>query len=411
VTDGHIRGTSQRLRIAYFSPLSPICSGISDYSETLLPELAKYADLDLFVDGYQPASDSITARFAVYDANTDRIWRLPQYHLALYHLGNNPYHAYIYKALRYRPGVVVLHDALLHHLIVEETLAKQDRYSYVREMGYAHGREGAVLALAVARRQRVIPYFEFPLLTRAVDLSLGVIVHSNFARAAVLKANSGARVAQIPHFAWPHLQPFSGDLAWLRRDLGLDPAELVISSFGWATPTKRVDVILRAYRRLRERWPCSRLLWVGEAPAWFDLHSLIDSYGLSPYVTVTGYTDEAKFIAYIAASDVCLSLRHPTAGETSGAVLRLMGMAKAVIVSDVGWFSELPADCCLRVPVDDGEEDNLVAGIEKLASDFEYRAQLGQNARRYVELNNRLEDVAGRYAEFLTEVWQHVVQP
>jgi len=65
----------------------------------------------------------------------------------------------------------------------------------------------------------------------------------------------------------------------------------------------------------------------------------------------------------------------------------------------------------LRVPVDDGEEDNLVAGIEKLASDFEYRAQLGQNARRYVELNNRLEDVAGRYAEFLTEVWQHVVQP
>ena len=37
--------------LAYFSPLNPQPSGISDYSEELLPQLAEGADITLFVDG------------------------------------------------------------------------------------------------------------------------------------------------------------------------------------------------------------------------------------------------------------------------------------------------------------------------------------------------------------------------
>jgi len=54
-------------RIAYFSPLNPQKSGISDYSEELLPHLARYFDIDLFVDGYQPSSDRIINDFRAYD--------------------------------------------------------------------------------------------------------------------------------------------------------------------------------------------------------------------------------------------------------------------------------------------------------------------------------------------------------
>jgi hypothetical protein len=39
------------MRLAYFSPINPVQSGISDYSEELLPYLADAgADLDLFID-------------------------------------------------------------------------------------------------------------------------------------------------------------------------------------------------------------------------------------------------------------------------------------------------------------------------------------------------------------------------
>src|SRR3954470_1854788 len=41
-------------RVACFTPLGPVSSGISYYSEDLLPVLARALDIQLFVDGYAP---------------------------------------------------------------------------------------------------------------------------------------------------------------------------------------------------------------------------------------------------------------------------------------------------------------------------------------------------------------------
>ena len=46
----------------------------------------------------------------------------------------------------------------------------------------------------------------------------------------------------------------------------------------------------------------------------------------------------------MAACDVVVSLRSPTMGETSGTVVRALSPARPLVVSDVGWFSELPDD-------------------------------------------------------------------
>ena len=72
-----------------------------------------------------------------------------------------------------------------------------------------------------------------------------------------------------------------------------------------------------------------------------------------------GWVDEARLWALMAGADVCVNLRHPTMGETSGSVIRALSLGKPLVVSDVGWFSELPADVALKVPVDDGEVDTL----------------------------------------------------
>ena len=53
----------------------------------------------------------------------------------------------------------------------------------------------------------------------------------------------------------------------------------------------------------------------------------------------------------MAACDVLVNLRYPTMGETSGSVIRALGLAKPLLVSDVGWFSELPDDAVgVRLP-------------------------------------------------------------
>ena len=402
-------GSCDRLRIAYFSPLSPIRSGISGYSEELIPELARHCQLDLFVDGYQPTNVDITTRYVVRDASMDTGWRDERYDLAMYHIGNNPYHSYMLRALRQRPGVVVFHDAVLHHLLVEETLAKENRAAYVREMGYAYGREGVALALRVARGEREIPHFQYPLLDRVVDLSFGVVVHSQYARSLVERTSPGKLVRIVPLFSTARTSPQKADRERARQRLGLEPNQFILASFGFATPAKRVEVALRAFRRFLEKRPGSRFLWVGEYPGWCDVPSLVCQLGLGGRASVTGYVDDETFSSYISATDVCLALRYPTAGETSAALLHLMAMAKPTVVTDTGWFSELPADCCLKVGVGPGEEDDLVATLERLADDGALRARLGKNARQHVLCNHRLEEAARGYAEFLGLVWQEVV--
>ena len=59
------------MRLAYFSPLNPLQSGISDYSEELLPALAERADIDLFVDGFEPVNRAIRETFRINDYRKD----------------------------------------------------------------------------------------------------------------------------------------------------------------------------------------------------------------------------------------------------------------------------------------------------------------------------------------------------
>ena len=84
----------------------------------------------------------------------------------------------------------------------------------------------------------------------------------------------------------------------------------------------------------------------------------------------------------MAACDVCVSLRSPTMGETSGSVIRQLSLGKPVIVSDVGWFAELPGEVALKVPVDSDETETLYAALELLVRDESARASMSACGRR-----------------------------
>ena len=83
----------------------------------------------------------------------------------------------------------------------------------------------------------------------------------------------------------------------------------------------------------------------------------------------------------MAACDAIVSLRSPTMGETSGSAIRALSLGKPLVVSDVGWFAELPGDAVVKVPVDEHEEDTLLAALEALA-DPAVRAAMGARRAR-----------------------------
>src|SRR5690348_13330337 len=104
-------------RIAYASPVNPAPSGISDYSEELLPYLGQYADVTLYLDdALRPGNEALARAMAVRPLSrleTDQ--RRQPFDAILYHMGNSPVHAAIWRAMQRVPGVVVLHEIVLHH--------------------------------------------------------------------------------------------------------------------------------------------------------------------------------------------------------------------------------------------------------------------------------------------------------
>jgi hypothetical protein len=91
-------------------------------------------------------------------------------------------------------------------------------------------------------------------------------------------------------------------------------------------------------------------------------------------------------------------------GETSGMVIRALTLGKPVVVSDVGWFSELPDPVAAKVPVDEFEIETLVAVLELLAADDDLRTRMGAAASEYARTSHDLERVADLYAAALEEL-------
>src|SRR5437773_9841266 len=79
------------MKLAYFSPLRPQRSGISDYSEELLPYLGAEAEMTLFVDGFQPTDRSLTSRFEIvdYQSQPSSLKQLDPFDAVVYQMGND----------------------------------------------------------------------------------------------------------------------------------------------------------------------------------------------------------------------------------------------------------------------------------------------------------------------------------
>lgn len=393
-----------RMRIAYFSPLNPRKTGISDYSEELLPALAELAEVDLFTDGYTPTNPAIRDHFSVYDcAEFAHLNSTRHYDINLYQMGNSLQHATIYRTLMRYPGIVVLHDVVLHHFFLELARQCQDASLYLREMAYSHGVEGIETGLAAWRGEMPPPLFEYPLIDRVVQVSLGVIVHSEYARRQVTHRTS-RELAVVPAHINPPPVISPAERVTARAELKVPYDSIVFGAFGHATPAKRLDVVLRAFARLHSLMPDTFLIIVGEVNPKDWLSRLVSELGLEHAVNLTGAVPLDVFHGYIPATDVCVNLRYPTAGETSASLLRIMAAGIPTIVSSIGSFAEFPDSCCCKIPIDSTEERELFLTLRVLATDAELRRHVGDAARAYVLRQHAPTGTARGYVNFAEEI-------
>ena len=163
---------------------------------------------------------------------------------------------------------------------------------------------------------------------------------------------------------------------------------------------KRIPPLLEAFTLLRQRRPGARLLLVGDTAERFDLDRRLERLDIGSEALVReSYVTQERFWALMAACDVLVNLRSPTMGETSGSVIRGLSLGKPMLVSELGWFAELPDGVALKIPVDEFEVPTIAAALE-LAT---IRRRARGRGAEYARSEHDLGHVASAYVSALEE--------
>ncbi len=395
------------MNLAYFSPFNPQPSGISDYSEELLPYLAAHAEIDLFVDGFQPSNSELLGRFRYFDyrASPEILQRLPEYDAIVYHMGNDHrYHSNIVRVMRVHPGIVVFHDFALQDFFLGQAREKGDMSTYLDELEACDGKSERTNAEDFVRRGATPSHaaapLSFPLNANLARAAEGIIVHSEWSRDRFSQVAPHVPIAKINH----HITDRAAAHGSAERDDHEGPVR--IASFGLITPDKGIERALRALSALRDNFSFHYTL-VGPAGNFPELPQLIDRYQLQDRVTVSGHVSLSEFEARIAETDIAINLRERPVGATSGSLCRIMAAGVPAIVSNVGAFGELPDTVVVKVDQDQFADALLESYLAELIKNVPLRRQIGRNARRHAVANHRIEASAASYLEFIRKVMAH----
>lgn len=361
------------MTVGFHSPLPPARTGVADYAAALLRSLRKLGDVQ-----------SEAARADVH----------------LYHIGNNQLHRAIYQMAVETPGVVVLHDAVLHHLF----LGALTEEAYIEEFVYNYGEWNRDRARQLWRDRAASAtderYFRYPLLKRIAERSRAIIVHNPGAAEMVRKHAPDAGIVTIPHLFDPLPAVDPAALLEFRRALGIPLDAYLFGVFGFLRESKRLPQVLAAFTGLREANPRVAMLVAGEFVS-SDLQRACEPLLSAEGVHRVPYLSEQDFWTAASAIDACINLRVPSAGETSGIAIRMMGLGKPVLLTDCPENSQFPKGAFLPVPAGVAERSALFDYIGILALDRALSAGMGRMASDYIGREHSMARVSALYWDVL----------
>ncbi|MGD9251316.1 MAG: glycosyltransferase [Desulfobacterales bacterium] len=174
-----------------------------------------------------------------------------------------------------------------------------------------------------------------------------------------------------------HFRPQQENDYWDRKYGLRDVCTLLY--VGRVSKEKNLDLLVDAYRALRERTDQAHLVVVGDGPYLADMHKALAELPC----TFTGVLKGDDLVGAYTSADVFV---FPSATDTFGnVILEAQACGLPVIVSDQGGPHEnmLPGKTGLMVKAHACEE--LVAAMLTLTKDAQRRRTMGAAARRYME--------------------------
>ncbi len=390
-------------RVHWVSPLPKAQTDIAHYTRRILPELAEATDLTLWTDAnewdrhlheFAPVRrldpDRVMPRdFAM--ANRDSPSPTPE--AVFVNIGNAwPFHAGFLRMVQRIPSIIVLHDMAIQEMCFDA----MDRDLFPRETYEAsmlrwHGEPGIHAAHDVfaGNHPRGAIAQEYPGYELALPHAVSCLTHTPVARDAVRATH---------------------DLPVYLRDLPFRPSKtppevirsrvggLRLVQFGYTGPNRRVQNVLEALAPLK-----------GEIDFHFDIFGSVwdpgyiaqraADLGLQHHVTLHGFVAEEVLDATLARAHLAFNLRNPTMGEASGSQMRIWNAGVPSVVTDLGWYADLPADTVFKI--DPAEE---VPALQNLIRQLDADPAIGRDIARAGRARLEAAHAPAQYAHSVAEI-------
>ena len=387
--------------LLYASPMGPVKSGISDYSEILITALGKIFDITIYSDNYEMSNKNLAQQCKVVKYGCDRL-DFSKYDHIIYNIGNNPYyHGYIYEACLQHPGMIILHDLVIYYLFVGYYQSRGNLYAKIFQ------EEGIENFIKIKREIKENPgnllekknlAEHFPFNNELIRSKNKIMVHSWYSFNKLLQSGFGRKdnIAKINMI--PQVDKGSRIVSrcQLIKKYHIPEDAMIISSFGYIAPTKMNHAICDVIKKLSTQTKQKICyVMVGEG-------DYANSYVDGKVILKTGYVDLDEFNSFIEYSDLIINLRNPSMGETSGAMLRILQKGKACIINKGGWFSEIPEDCVIKVCLERLNAE-LADRILFFIENPQERNRIEEHAKKYITQEYDSENIVNQIKEFLLQ--------
>jgi len=379
------------MNIQWLSPLDPLKTEIGRYSQTVLPYLRERLWLGV-------VSDLV----GQYEKGASASHVVGMEPINIYNLGNSYLHTGILQHAMQLPGIVILHDLNLFELgraCARENPRFRLREMIVREHGFYAGKAFDEIYSVpgyewCGQSQAQYDHFvsTYPIFKTFIDNAYGVVVHSDYALEH-LKARYDGPVIKLN---LPYHSPSQGAFVRQRE------SQCQVVFCGHAGPNRRLRQFIEAWAEV-SRPDFFRLSLYGNIDKADELIALANDCGLQGLISVVGFVDENTLEQAIASAHLALNLRNPTMGEASASQLRYWSSGIPTMVSDVGWYSELPHNVVIKVSPGNEKQD-IISILENFISGDHAYFESGIHGSEYLRVAHGVQQYVEDLVQFIGEI-------
>jgi glycosyltransferase involved in cell wall biosynthesis len=378
------------MRIAWFTPFSTR-SAIGEFSRHITDVMSEHAEVEIWTQDTPPLHPT-DLRVIGFSSESLDLELLDQREVVVYNMGDHlPFHNHIHAVSQRYPGIVILHDRVLHHLFAGLWLMASEpaRQTYVDRMETFYGPRGGEIAKASLLGERR-PVWEsdeevlaYPLYEEALMHAIGTVTHSE-------RQADDVRERWLGPVRSLHLPCYAEVLRRAEALSALDarPDDRVrLLSIGHVNPNRqihRVFEILAADPQLAARVHYTIVGPTHDFHAYVaDLQRLLDRNRDTLSVDILGWRDDQELERLMAETDVFINLRHPVMEGGSASLMRQLAFGRPVVCFDEGLFGELPPKAAVQVPA--GDFVAVAGALRELVGDGDRRRQIGAAGRSVAE--------------------------